>query len=536
MLMTSALEEVDILHMASSAIAALADCKHEAIYLDGSRFDHGEDEGGPHEGLLDAQVAALTSEGGPVNIPNEGWAWAYPFVGLQATVGYFVVSAESEADEHARFLLKSLGQQAGVAIVAARLRAKEREIAEKLSYSLAIHHTFTQVAFGGEGEAGIAAALHRATQRSVAIEGPGGDLRVWAGPGEPAPYPVPEPRARAELIERLLAAGEPIIDGQRLYTVARTPTEALAVVALVHPSEGDQYQRVALEHAATVLTGELMRLAAIGETELRLGADLVDLLVTGTTHTDVRRRLDVLGLRAQMLQRVVVVEGHTRDGDTEQFFQRIRRAALDTGVSALIGHRDTALVLICPADSPWSTFRRTALAGMPGGRCLLGVGGVAPDVSELPRSYREALLAFRVARDLSADNGITVFDDLGIFGLFGTDDVPSVKRFIRRWIGPLIDYDAQRDAELTPTLSVFLEVGGHYAEAARRLSLHPSSLKYRLRRIRDVSGLDLSNPESRFNAQLATKAWRTVERIQRGSSTTDPAGRRTQAHFPSRGR
>ena len=515
MLMTSDLDETNIVHLATSATASLAGCKDEAVYLDGTRLSDGTGGTKRSSWPLDRQMAALDPEGGPVRLPDRGWAWAYPLMGPRATVGYFVVSAESEPDEHSRFLLKSLGQQAGVAIATARLRAKEREVTENLRYSLAIHRMFTEVAFGREGETGIAGALHQATGCAVAIEERSGDLRAWAGPDQPSSYPLPDHKERAKLIERLLAAGEPILDRNRLCTLARTPTEALAVIALVGPAEDDQYQRVALEHAATVLTGELMRLAAIGETELRLGADLVDLLVTGTTPEAVRHRLDVLGYRAPMLQRALVVEGSTRGGDHETFFQMIRRPALDTGLGGLIGRRETALVLVCPADADWEAFRNAALAAMPGGRCAVGVGGACPEINELPRSYREALLALRLQRQLEASTGLTVFDDLGIFGLFGTDDVGTVERFVRRWIGALIDYDARRKAELTVTLSVFLDVGGRYLETAQRLMLHPSTLKYRLRRIQEISGLDLSDPEVRFNAQLATRAWRTLEAIQR---------------------
>ena len=72
-----------------------------------------------------------------------------------------------------------------------------------------------------------------------------------------------------------------------------------------------------------------------------------------------------------------------------------------------------------------------------------------------------------------------------------------VERIVRQWLGPLLDYDVAHNAELTPTLGEFLELGGHYAAAAKRLSLHPSTLKYRLRRIREISGLDLGDPDGR---------------------------------------
>lgn len=55
-----------------------------------------------------------------------------------------------------------------------------------------------------------------------------------------------------------------------------------------------------------------------------------------------------------------------------------------------------------------------------------------------------------------------------------------------------------------------MECGGNYDLTAKILSLQSSTLRYRLQRIRDVSGLDLNDPDTRFNLQLATRAWTTA--------------------------
>ena len=51
--------------------------------------------------------------------------------------------------------------------------------------------------------------------------------------------------------------------------------------------------------------------------------------------------------------------------------------------------------------------------------------------------------------------------------------------------------------------------------SANALSVHRSTLKYRLNRIRQVSGYDLSLPDNQFNLQLATRAWRTLQALRR---------------------
>jgi DNA-binding PucR family transcriptional regulator len=77
-------------------------------------------------------------------------------------------------------------------------------------------------------------------------------------------------------------------------------------------------------------------------------------------------------------------------------------------------------------------------------------------------------------------------------------------------LGTLIDYDRRRNGDLVRTLSAYLEAGGNYDGTAAALLIHRSTLRYRLQRIRDISGHDLTNPGTRFNLQLSTRAWTTM--------------------------
>jgi DNA-binding PucR family transcriptional regulator len=110
---------------------------------------------------------------------------------------------------------------------------------------------------------------------------------------------------------------------------------------------------------------------------------------------------------------------------------------------------------------------------------------------------------------------VTVFDDLGVYQLFSEiPNIGTVEGFIHRWLGALLDYDAAKDAQLVDTLSCYLERGGNYDLTAKALSLHRSTLRYRLQRIREMSGHELNDPDTRFNLQLATRAFTTVHALR----------------------
>jgi DNA-binding PucR family transcriptional regulator len=67
----------------------------------------------------------------------------------------------------------------------------------------------------------------------------------------------------------------------------------------------------------------------------------------------------------------------------------------------------------------------------------------------------------------------------------------------------LIDYDAEHGTALVLTLSEYFDRGGNYDASAKALLLYRSTLKYRLQRIRRVSGYDLGLPDVQVNIQVA---------------------------------
>jgi DNA-binding PucR family transcriptional regulator len=82
------------------------------------------------------------------------------------------------------------------------------------------------------------------------------------------------------------------------------------------------------------------------------------------------------------------------------------------------------------------------------------------------------------------------------------------------WLAALLNYDTDKKADLVSTLCVYLECGGNYNQTSNALSVHRSTLKYRLQRIREISGHDLSNPDTAFNLQLACRAWQTLTALR----------------------
>ncbi|MEW6471437.1 MAG: helix-turn-helix domain-containing protein [Actinomycetota bacterium] len=162
----------------------------------------------------------------------------------------------------------------------------------------------------------------------------------------------------------------------------------------------------------------------------------------------------------------------------------------------------------------WERIRpHLAEAGIGG----VSVGGAFAGADGVRRSYRQArALAERqrnTARVLAAP-GVAVYDEGGLTEIvLGHPDVENLQAYVGRVLGPLLN-DPRFGGELAETLEAYLATGGSPAGAAELLHLHPSSVKYRIRVIRDLLGADaLDDHDHRFELELALRMLRTFREL-----------------------
>jgi sugar diacid utilization regulator len=520
-LMTESTGERQILELTSTAVPSLARCSVVAI-------ERTADPSASPE--FAAQLALVGVSGGRIELADAGWGWAYPLGSLAGHFGHLVVGADTEPSGEEQFLLRALAQQTGAALANQRLHAQELATASELSAvnerlrgtvgalqrSMEIHARLTAVAVSGEGRDGIARAVHELTGLPVAIEDRYGNLRAWAGPNRPDPYPKDAAVRREQLLRGARRSIRPIRDGGRLLALAHPQGDILGVIVLVDPAgTAGEHELMALDHGATILAMELARVRSLAESELRIRRDLVDELLTGTDEESTLTRAIALGYDLQRPHRVLVIEGHGRSRDNDAFFQAVRHAAREEPAGTLLVARGAQVVLLADCEADWESMRNSVIRELGGGRARIGVGERCERIVDFPRSYRQARLAMRLLAAAEWDDRVVRFDDLGVYRLLiGNEDLGEVERFVQRWIGTLLAYDQQRGADLVRTLSHYLDRGGSYEATASALIVHRNTLKYRLQRIRQITGLDLSDPDVCFNLSLATRAWHTLTALR----------------------
>jgi sugar diacid utilization regulator len=151
-------------------------------------------------------------------------------------------------------------------------------------------------------------------------------------------------------------------------------------------------------------------------------------------------------------------------------------------------------------------------AGLAGYTFALGRSRITEDPSDLPRAASEALLAANVAQG-DGDANALAFEQTGAYRLLlsaMSENPAELQRFYSETVEPLVAYDEQYETDLVRTLETFLEADGNVAGTAQRLFTHRHTIYYRLERVRELSGLDVSSSDGREKLSLGLKSMRVL--------------------------
>ncbi|MGP3638300.1 PucR family transcriptional regulator, partial [Streptomyces sp. 24-1644] len=186
----------------------------------------------------------------------------------------------------------------------------------------------------------------------------------------------------------------------------------------------------------------------------------------------------------------------------------------------VLRERDRLLILLPVGDAQARDVARLAreldalAVSLPGGVPVrVGAGSVAPSALGAAASCEEALLVLRVLRERESRGRAEGEPRRATAAEVGPSlDVLRVLDAARPlWeagSGPVHDLvraDLAAGGELVRSLAAYLDTSGDVARAARRLVLHPNTLRYRLRRARERFGVDIDDPDTRLLLTLAVR-------------------------------
>ena len=291
--------------------------------------------------------------------------------------------------------------------------------------------------------------------------------------------------------------------------------------------------------------------------EAAVGSFLADLLWRRVTDREnLVARAHELGTDLSSGGSVVVIRarpGHPEEGDWRArvlgAVERAARAVARTALVALVdlpgspggrmpngtapthrlGPQDGELIAIVPgSEAPLARrlaegVRRELEASLTGYAVAVARSRPAGDPVDLHRAGAEALLTANVAE--AQGDTLLAFEDIGSYRLLLpalSEDPEELERFFEETVAPLVAYDDQYETELVRTVESFLEADGNVARTAGRLYTHRHTVRYRLERVRELTGLDVTSSDGRERLSLGLKAMSVLGILLPRGPATEP--------------
>ena len=297
--------------------------------------------------------------------------------------------------------------------------------------------------------------------------------------------------------------------GQLRYR-ARAGTPEPLVLRMVTTLLALEVERTrAPEHAAEAALGSFVNAVLDGEIE-----DRRDLVARGRE----------LGVELDKGGTVVIAQVQPRrpaEGDWQARALTVAgRAARSIVPGSTAALRNEMVAVIVPggdeqrAIAAARTTMRTLEETMRGFGIVVGHSRVATDPIDLHRADAEALLAANVASpNAMTEARLLAFEETGAYKLLlpamGKDPA-ALERFYSDTIAPLVAYDEQYGTELVGTLEAFLANDGSIAATHKQLFTHRHTIRYRLDRIKELTGLDVGSTDGCERLGLGLKAMRVL--------------------------
>jgi purine catabolism regulator len=283
-----------------------------------------------------------------------------------------------------------------------------------------------------------------------------------------------------------------------------------AWVVIVRDSGGlGDFERLILQQAVVVVALELMRRRVARETERRLAGDVLAAALSGRLESgELRRRLAPFGIDGEASVLVFSVDDPTAaEAPLEAALADLDCPAVTSPHSS--GGRELLCAVVEASEHDpieVATVARRALASRRGGVRAAASRPAAPE--RLRRSFHEARCALEAT---ALDNGdapdVASWQNLGAFTLLlSLQDDEALRLYCESVLGPIEDGDAEYGGELLRSLEAFIENNGQWERAAREVFCHRHTLRYRMRKVEELTGRDLSRAHDRIEFWLALRA------------------------------
>jgi sugar diacid utilization regulator len=392
---------------------------------------------------------------------------------------------------------------------------------------LEVHHRLSQLVLNNEGIAAIGQGIHETVGRPIFVEDELGQGLIQIGwPADQPPHKV------GGVVERGAAGLMPLQqpryfgrhEGQHEMVIPLVAgKELLGHLHVLLEGRLGSLEHMLLQNAAMALSLELVKQRTAREAELRLRMDFLRRLLRGgeMPPTHLEAEASRLGLRFEPGYRVLLIRPIGEKAGTTEACGALAKALnsvrdrfqeLEYEGFVVDGGKDSLLVVLGTEKDETEGRKRMGAVGAEllallngqGINARGGISGPGGKASDLPRLLKEASKALEMSAAGMGQVPVAWYQDLGVFAWVELDP-EGLKQATRRLLGPVLEYERTHNLNLLDTLSLYYRHNCNLRKTAAAGYMSLSTVRYRLQRIRQLSGLDLEDPDTRLQVQLALK-------------------------------
>jgi len=406
------------------------------------------------------------------------------------------------------------------------------EQAKNLQYSEKVHNLFTQLVINGGGIQKIVNALRNILGIDVAFYDAYYDKKYIKAFSDEFSNDI-----KLKILDEILLT----YDHYQVYVDKRNFGYIITSNKVLKNDNAFEYDKIAIEHASTVLKLEIQKAISNRQVEARYRHEFVmDLIINNIkTIEEVNIRsnfyewdlstclvsiiVDIDNFKKQYLKAKDMKKHYTMENTKlmifesaievmKQYFNQVVYTTLSDSIIFLIKPLCDDKIKsikqlkkiceeVCVQISSKSTFTAT-----------IGVGNYELSVMNIHKSYENAKRAIKISRIIYKCNTVIFYEELGVYKLLAlVYKSNDAKEYYLSYLQKLMDYDLKKNGDLLNTLCCIVKNNWNLRATSKDMYVHYNTIKNRFNKISDLLDIDLGNPEQRINIIISLKLMEMAE-------------------------
>ncbi|MFP7299271.1 PucR family transcriptional regulator [Neobacillus niacini] len=290
---------------------------------------------------------------------------------------------------------------------------------------------------------------------------------------------------------------------------------------------------IILENSTTALALQLMQQYLYEQTSNKKTIALIEDIIHGRIHTQIVFEYDFLNINWSNPMAAILIEFMESKKEnnnniwdrSEEMIAGIIKNGLNKHFGQVIIGNNGSLYSVLVSFSPKQIKKVTPLLREEIGKALaelenhygkgkfrVGIGGVYDKLDKVGRSYKEANSALTILKKFERKGSVLFFEDVGIHRILSmVSDSEEIRDFCYDFLSELIRHDQENGNVLLDTFHTFLLCDCSIKETADKLFLHPNTVAYRIKKVKQIIKHDLTSPEFKLAYLFAMESYQILK-------------------------